>query len=153
MEDEDLCVAVVDEVRELVVEIPVVDVDRRRTVLAGAVLGDQVLRAVVEVEGDLCRRLDPGRLEGGGEACRGVVELEVADPAVALDQCVLLAQRIRHDLPRGREVDFHGTPCLEGSDSISNLADHVRPPFAVEPASPGQLGRAGHGRRCRAGAS
>jgi len=53
VEHEDLGVAVVQEVGEFIVQIPVVDVDRNGPVLERTVLGDQVLGTVMQVEGNL----------------------------------------------------------------------------------------------------
>jgi len=58
MEHEHLCVAVVHEVHELVVEVPVVDVDRHGAMLERAVLRDEVLGTVEHVEGNLADFVD-----------------------------------------------------------------------------------------------
>ena len=68
MKDDNLGVGVVDQVRQFIVEVAEVDVDRDDTVLERTGLGDQVLRRVVEIEPDGTAVADSGFGEGSGES-------------------------------------------------------------------------------------
>jgi len=50
VKDQYFGVRVLDQVHQLFVQVPVIDVDGHGAVLEGAVLGDQILRAVVEIQ-------------------------------------------------------------------------------------------------------
>ena len=70
VEDDGDGVGVVPEVRQLVVGVPVVGVDRHQPGLPGGRAGLHVLRAVVDVEGDLVLVLGAGRRAGPGRRRR-----------------------------------------------------------------------------------
>ena len=75
MEEQRLGVGVVEQVPELLVEVAVVDVDRHAAHLECAVLGLEVLVAVVEVERDLGLRVEAGGAERGRDPRRPRVVL------------------------------------------------------------------------------
>ena len=81
VEDEHLRVAVVQEVREFVIEVSVVDVDRHGAMLEGPVLCDEVLRAVVQVQGDRGAFGDARRFDRRREARGAIIEGPITDPA------------------------------------------------------------------------
>ena len=106
-------VGVVEQVDELVFEIPVVHVDGNAAHLEGGVHALGVLVAVVEIRRDL--RVGPEARSGerGGEPGGAVVERLPVDAAVALDQRDLISQGVGERFERVGEVPGHGRSFAE----------------------------------------
>ena len=107
VEHERLGVRVVQEVRELVVQVAVVDVDRHRPRLEPAELRLQVLVGVVEVEADLAVRPQAGRRQRAGEAGGPLVVLPPRPARRAVDDGGDLGLGVGERLPDGGEVHLH----------------------------------------------
>ncbi len=126
VEHEHLGVAVLEQVRELVIEVAVVDVHRNRAMLVGAVLRDEVLGAVVQVDGDLAIGTDACVADRGCESRSLVVPLPEGQPTIPLDERVDVWQLVGDDLPCGCDVDLHGASLLSLRESISRRPARAR---------------------------
>ena len=109
VEEQGLGVGVVDQVRELVLEVAVVHVDRHAAHLERRVHAFAVLVAVVEVRRDLRVRSEPAAASSAAarRAARSS-NWRQRDPPVALDQRDPVGNRVAHRLPHVREVPGHG---------------------------------------------
>jgi hypothetical protein len=118
--DEHLGLAVVEQVAQLGVEVPVVDVDRDGAVLERAVLGDQVLRRVVQVQADGGPVPESEGPESAREPGSLLVELGVADATITLDDGIDVGRRVGDLLPHRGEVDEHVPPQSEPAPTCAS---------------------------------
>jgi hypothetical protein len=104
-------VAVVPQVHELVVEVPVVGVDRGQPGLERPEHRLDVLGAVVEVLGDLVLLRGAVGEELGGHPVGPPVHLGPREAPVAVDEGLGVGHLLGHDLPHVCEVPAgHGSP-------------------------------------------
>ena len=110
-------VAVVPQVDELVVEVPIVRVDGSETRLEAGVHGLEVLRAVVEVLGDLVLLLHPGVEVRLGDAVRPPVVVAPGDAVVSVHLGGGVGHLLGHDLPHvGEAPTRHRSPSVVVQD-------------------------------------
>ena len=107
MEHERLGVGVVEQVPELLVEVPVVHVHRHAAHLERAVLRLEVLVAVVEEQRDLGVVTEPGRDVRGGEASGALVVLGPGASCRPVDECDLVGDLVGDRLPDRGVVRLH----------------------------------------------
>ena len=108
VEHECLGIGVVEEVPQLVVEVPVVDVDRHAANLECPVLRLEVLVPVVHVQPDLGVMTKTGRGVRGGESCGAVVVLGPCPDRGSVHHSGRLWNGVGDGLPDGGVVQLHG---------------------------------------------
>ena len=107
--DEGDQVGVVVEVPELVLDIPVVDVDGHGPGLEAGDHGLDVLGAVLELDADVVAAPDACRLEVVGQAVGALLELGVGEATVAAHQCLPLADHVGQRLEDVGQVEVHSS--------------------------------------------
>jgi hypothetical protein len=100
VKDDHAGVRVIKQIDEFLVEVPVVDVDGHGSMLKRSVLGDEILRAVVEIESNLSALGYAGRFDRGGEASGGVIERPVVVSLIALHDGDTVRYEVDNFFPR-----------------------------------------------------
>ena len=107
VEEHRLCVAVVDQVGELVLHIAVVHIARRGPEFERGELRLEVLVAVVERARDVVARADTVGLKCGGEPSGSIVELRPCACDVAVLGGEPITMVVGDDFPGGSQIDPH----------------------------------------------